>query len=113
MAVLVLADHQDGALSQPSRSTVAAAAKLGDVHVLIAGGATGPAAAAAAKLPSVAKVLTAEADIYANGLAEPMAALLVALSPGYSHLLAPASAGGKNVMPRAAALLDVQILSDI
>jgi electron transfer flavoprotein alpha subunit len=113
MAVLVLADHQDGALSQPTRSTVAAAAKLGDVHVLIAGGATGPAAAAAAKLPSVAKVLTAEADIYANGLAEPMAALLVALAPGYSHLLAPASAGGKNVMPRAAALLDVQILSDI
>ncbi|MCA4920300.1 MAG: electron transfer flavoprotein subunit alpha/FixB family protein, partial [Roseomonas sp.] len=113
MAVLVLADHQDGALSQPSRSTVAAASKLGDVHVLIAGGATGPAAAAAAKLPSVAKVLTAEADIYAHGLAEPMAALLVALAPGYSHLLAPASAGGKNVMPRAAALLDVQILSDI
>ena len=113
MAVLVLADHQDGALSQPTRSTVAAAAKLGDVHVLIAGGATGPAAAAAARLPSVAKVLTAEADIYANGLAEPMAALLVALAPGYSHLLAPASAGGKNVMPRAAALLDVQILSDV
>jgi electron transfer flavoprotein alpha subunit len=113
MAVLVLADHQDGALTQPTRSTVAAAAKLGDVHVLIAGGATGPAAAAAAKLPSVAKVLTAEADIYAHGLAEPMAALLVALAPGYSHLLAPASAGGKNVMPRAAALLDVQILSDI
>ena len=113
MAVLVLADHQDGALSQPTRSTVAAAAKLGDVHVLIAGGATGPAAAAAAKLPSVAKVLTAEAEIYAHGLAEPMAALLVALAPGYSHLLAPASAGGKNVMPRAAALLDVQILSDV
>jgi electron transfer flavoprotein alpha subunit len=113
MAVLVLADHQDGALTQPTRSTVAAAAKLGDVHVLVAGGATGAAAAAAAKLPSVAKVLTAEADIYANGLAEPMAALLVALAPGYSHLLAPASAGGKNVMPRAAALLDVQILSDI
>ena len=113
MAVLVLADHQDGALTQPTRSTVAAAAKLGDVHVLIAGGATGAAAAAAAKLPSVAKVLTAEAEIYAHGLAEPMAALLVALAPGYSHLLAPASAGGKNVMPRAAALLDVQILSDI
>jgi len=113
MAVLVLADHQDGALTQPTRSTVAAAAKLGDVHVLVAGGATGAAAAAAAKLPSVAKVLTAEADIYAHGLAEPMAALLVALAPGYSHLLAPASAGGKNVMPRAAALLDVQILSDI
>ena len=113
MAVLVLADHQDGALTQPTRSAVAAAAKLGDVHVLIAGGATGAAAAAAAKLPSVAKVLTAEADIYAHGLAEPMAALLVALAPGYSHLLAPASAGGTNVMPRAAALLDVQILSDI
>jgi electron transfer flavoprotein alpha subunit len=110
MTVLVLADHKDGALSQPTRSTVAAAKLLGDVHVLVAGEGAGAAAAAAAKLPGVAKVLTGpEAPV----LAEPLAALLVALAPGYSHLLAPASAAGKNVMPRAAALLDVQVLSDI
>ena len=70
------------------------------------------AAAAAAKLPGVAKVLTRR-RAEAHGLAEPLAALLVAMAPGYSHLLAPASAAGKNVMPRVAALLDVQILSDI
>ncbi|WP_198376415.1 electron transfer flavoprotein subunit alpha/FixB family protein [Neoroseomonas rubea] len=110
MAVLVLADHKDGALTQPTRSTVAAAQKLGEVHVLVAGEGAAAAAPAAAKLPGVAKVLTAEGG---PALAEPMAALIVALAPGYSHLLAPASAAGKNVMPRAAALLDVQILSDI
>jgi len=111
MAVLVLADHKDGALTQPTRSAVAAAAKLGEVSVLVAGSAA--AAQAAAKLPGVAKVLTADGDSYAHGLAEPLAALLVSLAPAYSHLLAPASAAGKNVMPRVAALLDVQVLSDI
>ena len=111
MAVLVLADHKDGALTQPTRSAVAAAAKLGPVSVLVAGSTA--AAQAAAKLPSVAKVLTADGETYAHGLAEPLAALLVTLAPGYSHLLAPASAAGKNVMPRVAALLDVQVLSDI
>jgi electron transfer flavoprotein alpha subunit len=110
MAVLVLADHKDGAVSQPTRSTVAAAQKLGEVHVLVAGEGAAAAAPAAAKLPGVTKVLTAEGG---PTLAEPLAALIVALAPGYSHLLAPASAAGKNVMPRAAALLDVQILSDI
>jgi electron transfer flavoprotein alpha subunit len=110
MAVLVLADHKDGAVSQPTRSTVAAAKALGDVHVLVVGEGAAAGAAAAAKLPGVAKVLTgAEGPV----LAEPLAALLVAMAPGYSHLLAPASAAGKNVMPRVAALLDVQILSDI
>lgn len=110
MAVLVLADHKDGAVSQPTRSAVAAAKMLGDVHVLVTGEGAAAGAAAAAKLPGVAKVLTgAEGPV----LAEPLAALLVALAPGYSHLLAPASAAGKNVMPRVAALLDVQILSDI
>ncbi len=113
MAVLVLADHKDGGITQPTRSTVAAAATLGEVHLLLAGEGAGAAAAAAAKLPGVAKVLTAEGGAVAHGLAEPVAALLVAMAPGYTHLLAPASAAGKNVMPRAAALLDVQILSDI
>jgi electron transfer flavoprotein alpha subunit len=110
MAVLVLADHKDGAVTQPTRSAVAAAQALGEVHVLVAGEGTAAGAAAAAKLPGVAKVLTAEGGAV---LAEPLAALLVALAPGYSHLLAPASAAGKNVMPRVAALLDVQVISDI
>jgi electron transfer flavoprotein alpha subunit len=111
MAVLVLVDHDGSAVTQPTRSTVAAAQTLGEVHALVLGAAE--AAQAAAKLPGIAKVLHSDAAQYANGLAEPTAALLVALAPNYSHLLAPASAGGKNVMPRAAALLDVQVISDI
>ncbi len=111
MAVIVLADHDGSAVTQPTRSAVAAAMKLGDVTVLV----LGPRAAAdsAAQVAGVAKVLHSDNALYANNLAEPVAALLVAMAPGYSHLLAPASAAGKNVMPRVAALLDVQVLSDI
>jgi electron transfer flavoprotein alpha subunit len=111
MIVLVLADHDESAVTQPTRSAIAAAAKLGDVHVLVLG--TRAAADAAAKVAGVAKVLHTEDALYGNALAEPVAALLVALAPEYSHLLAPASAAGKNVMPRVAALLDVQVISDI
>ncbi len=112
MTVLVLLDHEGSVIKQPSRSAVAAAAKLGDVHVLVAG--TNPeAAAAAAALPGVAKVVTAADAAYDHALAEPLAALLVALAPGYTHLLAGSTAIGKNVMPRVAALLDVQPISDI
>ncbi|HYZ34398.1 MAG TPA: FAD-binding protein [Crenalkalicoccus sp.] len=111
MAVLVLADHDGQAVTQPTRSTVAAAAKLGEVHLLVLGPRA--AAEAGAKLPQVAKVLHSDAEPYAHGLAEPVAALLVQMAPAYTHLLAPASAAGKNVMPRVAALLDVQVLSDI
>jgi electron transfer flavoprotein alpha subunit len=111
MAVLVLADHDGQAVTQPTRSAVAAASKLGEVHLLVLGPAA--AAQAAAKVPGVAKVLHADAELYAHGLAEPIAALLVGLAPQYRHLLAPASAAGKNVMPRLAALLDVQVISDI
>jgi electron transfer flavoprotein alpha subunit len=114
MAVLVLIDHENGLLKQPSRSAVAAAAKLGDVHALVAGHAdAGTAAEAAARLPGVAKVLKADSEIYAHALAEPLSALLVKLAPGYSHLLAASTAVGKNVMPRVAALLDVQPISDV
>ncbi len=113
MTVLILADHADGAVSQPTRSAVAAAVQLGDVHVLVAGADTAAAAAAAAALPGVAQVLTAEAPAYAHALAEPLAALIVALAPGYTHLLGASSAIGKNVMPRVAALLDVQPISDV
>ncbi|NOG71492.1 electron transfer flavoprotein subunit alpha/FixB family protein [Roseicella sp. DB1501] len=111
MAVLVLVDHDGAAVTQPTRSTVAAAEKLGEVHALVLGPKA--VAEAAAKMAGVAKVLHSDAEQYAHGLAEPIAALLVALAPNYSHLLAPASAAGKNVMPRAAALLDVQVISDI
>ena len=114
MAVLVLIDHENGLLKQPSRSAVAAASKLGDVHALVAGHAdVGASAAAAAQLPGIAKVLKVDSDAYAHALAEPLAALLVKLAPAYSHLLAAATAVGKNVMPRVAALLDVQPVSDI
>ena len=111
MAVLVLADHDGSAVTQPTRSAVAAASKLGDVTVLVLG--TRAVADSAAKVAGVAKVLHTEDALYANGLAEPLAALLVSMAPEYSHLLAPASAAGKNVMPRVAALLDVQVISDI
>jgi electron transfer flavoprotein alpha subunit len=114
MAVLVLIDHDNGFLKQPSRSAVAAAGKLGEVHALVAGHAdVGSSAKAAAQLPGVTKVLKVDSEAYAHALAEPLAALLVKLAPDYSHLLAAATAVGKNVMPRVAALLDVQPVSDI
>ena len=113
MTSLVLLEHEAGAIKQPSRSAVAAASKLGEVHVLVAGTDLAAAAAAAAKLPGVSKVLAADAAEYAHLLAEPMAALLVSLAPSYSHLLAATTAVGKNIMPRVAALLDLQPISDI
>jgi electron transfer flavoprotein alpha subunit len=107
MAILVLADRSGPAVSQPTRSAVAAAGKLGgEVHLLLLGA---EAREAASKLPGVAKVLVASGPAYDHGLAEPAAALMVALAEGYSHLLAPGSAMGKNIMPRVAALLDVQV----
>ena len=110
MSVLVLADRGE-TVSQPTRSAVAAAQKLGgDVHLLVLERA---GADAAAKLPGVAKVLVAGGEGNGHALAEPVAAQMVALAPGYTHLLAPGSATGKNVMPRVAALLDVQIISDV
>jgi electron transfer flavoprotein alpha subunit len=112
MTVLVLLDHEGSTIKQPSRSAVAAAMKLGDVHVLVVGtDPAGPAAAAA--LPGVAKVITAADAAYDHAMAEPLAALLVALAPGYTHILAGSTAIGKNVLPRAAALLDVQPISDV
>jgi electron transfer flavoprotein alpha subunit len=113
MTALVLLDYDKTAIKQPSRSAIAAAAKLGDVHALIAGTNIGPIAEMAARLPGVTTVLVADADTYEHALAEPLAALLVSLAPKYDHLLAAATAVGKNVMPRVAALLDVQPISDI
>ena len=113
MAVLVLLEFDAHGIKQPSRSAVAAATALGEVHALVAGIDLGGAAAAAAKLAGVSKVLTADSPALDHLMAEPMAALLVGLAPGYSHILAATTAVGKNVLPRVAALLDVQPISDI
>ncbi len=113
MTSLVLLEFDASGIKQPSRSAIAAAAALGDVHVLIAGVDLNGPAAAAAKIPGVSKVLVAESAALDHAMAEPTAALLLALAPGYSHMLAATTAVGKNVMPRVAALLDVQPISDI
>jgi electron transfer flavoprotein alpha subunit len=114
MAILVLADHDGKSIRKATLSTVAAAQKIGgDVHVLVAGGGCGDAAKAAAAIAGVAKVLHADGAPLAEELAENVAALLVALAKGYSHVLAPATSNGKNILPRAAALLDCQQISEI
>jgi electron transfer flavoprotein alpha subunit len=113
MTALVLLEFDAAGIKQPSRSAVAAARKLGEVHALVAGAGLADAAAAAAKLPGLAKVLTADHPALDHLLAEPAAALLAALAPAYSHVLAATTAVGKNIMPRLAALLDVQPISDI
>lgn len=113
MTALVLLEHDSGAIKQPSRSAAAAAVALGEAHGLVLGKGLDQAAQAAAKLPGLTKILVADADAFEHPLAEPVAALLVGLAPNYSHLLAAATALGKNVMPRVAALLDSQPISDI
>ena len=105
MTSLVLLEFDATGIKQPSRSAVAAASALGEVHVLVAGAGLSDASAAAAKLPGVAKVLVADNPALDHLMAEPTAALLVELAPNYSHLLAATTAVGKNVMPRVAALL--------
>ncbi len=114
MAVLVLAEHDNKALKSATLHAVTAAAKIdADVAILVAGQGCRAVAEAAAKVAGVKKVLLAEAPALEHALAEPLAALIVQLAPAYSHILAPATTIGKNVMPRAAALLDVAQLSDI
>jgi electron transfer flavoprotein alpha subunit len=113
MTVLVLIDHDSAGIKQPARSAIAAAAQLGEVHALVAGENIGAAVEAVAKIDKVAKVLVADDASYAHALAEPLAALIVSLAGDYSHILSASTAIGKNVMPRVAALLDVQQLSDI
>ncbi len=114
MATLVVLDFDATGIKQPARSAIAAALKLGaEVHGLIAGADIGAAAEQAAQIPGLAKILMAEDASLTHELAEPTAALIVALAPGYTHILQAATAAGKNMMPRAAALLDVQVISDI
>jgi electron transfer flavoprotein alpha subunit len=114
MAVLVLAEHTNTALGSATAKAVTAAKQLGgDVHVLVAGSGAAGAAAEAAKLDGVAKVLLADAPYLANGLAEEVAALVVPLMSNYDVLVAPSTASGKNIAPRVAALLDVMQVSDV
>jgi electron transfer flavoprotein alpha subunit len=114
MANLVLAEHDGKAVRKSTLNTVAAAQKVGgDIHVLVAGHSCGDAAKAAAQVAGVSKVLHADSAALADDLSENVAALIVSLAKGYSHVLAPATPNGKNVLPRAAALLDVQQISDI
>ena len=114
MSVLVIAEHDNASIKGATLNTVTAAAACGgDVHVLVAGHNAAAAAAAAAQIAGVAKVLHADAEGFAHGLAENVAAQVLAVASGYSHILFPATAGGKNVAPRVAAKLDVAQISDI
>ena len=114
MAVLVVAEHDNASLKPSTLNTVTAATKIGgDVAVLVAGAGCAAAAEAAAKIAGVAKVLVADAPYLEHPLAENLAPLVVALAKGYSHVLAPATTFGKNLLPRVAALLDVQQISEI
>ncbi|MGA4532384.1 electron transfer flavoprotein subunit alpha/FixB family protein [Ectopseudomonas chengduensis] len=114
MTILVIAEHTNAALAAATLNTVAAAQKIGgDIHVLIAGANAGAAAEAAAKIAGVAKVLVADNAAYANQLPENVAPLVAELGKSYSHILAAATSNGKNILPRVAAALDVDQISEI
>lgn len=114
MAILVIAEHDNQSLKGATLNTVSAAQKIGgEIHVLVAGSGCDAAAQEAAKIDGVAKVKVADAPCYEYQLAENVAALVIANAAGYTHILAPASSAGKNMLPRVAALLDVAQISDI
>ena len=114
MTILVIAEHDNKVLAPATLNTVAAAAKIGgDIHVLVAGQGAGAVAEAAAKVAGVAKVLVADNAAYAHQLPENVAPLVAELGKGYSHILAAATSNGKNILPRVAAQLDVDQISEI
>jgi electron transfer flavoprotein alpha subunit len=114
MTALVIAEHDNASIKGATLNTVTAALQCGgDVHILVAGSNAGAAAAAAAQIAGVAKVLHADGDALAHGLAENVTAQVLAVASAYSHILFPATATGKNVAPRVAAKLDVGQISDI
>jgi electron transfer flavoprotein alpha subunit len=118
MSVLVVAEHDNRTLKPATLHAVTAASEIAkaagsDVHILVAGKDCRAVAEAAAQIAGTAKVLLADDDAYDHGIAENLAPLIVKLAPGYSHVLAPATTSGKNLMPRVAALLDVMQISDI
>ena len=114
MTVLLIAEHDNASLKDATYKALTAALKMGgDVHVLVAGNQAQAAAAQAAKLDGVKKVLHVESPALERPVAEPMAAVIVGLAGAYEHLVAAATTNGKNYMPRVAALLDVMQISDI
>jgi electron transfer flavoprotein alpha subunit len=114
MVALVIAEHDNGSLKGSTHHTVTAAAQCGgDVHILVAGSNAGAAAEQAAQIAGVSKVLVADAAHFADGLAENVAEQALAIAGSYSHILAPATAYGKNILPRVAAKLDVAQISEI
>ena len=114
MTALVIAEHDNASIKGATLNTVTAAAQCGgDVHVLVAGHNAGAAAAAAAQIAGVSKVIHADAEGLAHGLAENVTAQVLAIAANYSHIVFPATASGKNVAPRVAAKLDVGQLSDV
>ena len=114
MSILVIAEHDNNAIRPSTLNTVGAAVQLeGDVMLLVAGSGSEQVAEAGARIAGVSKVLHADAAHYEHGLAEELAPLVLACSAGVSHILAPASTFGKNLMPRVAALLDVGMVADI
>ena len=114
MTILLYAEHDNAGLSeQTAKALTAAKAIGGDIHVLVAGSNAAAVAAAAANLDGVTKVLHADGHAFAHALAETTAALIVSLAPAYDTIVAPATANGKNVLPRVAALLDVMQVSDV
>ena len=114
MTNLVIAEHEEGELKGATLNTVAAAQAIGgETHLLVAGSGCSAVADAAAKVEGVAKVLLADSAEYDRSIAENLAPLIVGLAGGYSHVLAPATTFGKNVMPRVAAMLDAQQISEI
>lgn len=114
MTTLVIAEHDNASLKGSTLNTITAATQCGgDVHVLVAGHNAGAAAQAAAQIAGVAKVLHADAAYFADGLAENVAEQILTIASAYSHILAPATAYGKNILPRVAAKLDVSQISEI
>ena len=114
MTVLILAELNGNDLSEDATAKAISAAKgLGDVHVLCASSNCSSAANSAAKLSGVSKVLCIDSEVFGNGMAEPIADLVVSMSGDYEHIMAPATNSAKNILPRVAALLDVMVITDI
>lgn len=114
MAILIVAEHNDGSFAAATLNAVTAARQIGgDIHILVAGQGVGSVAEAAAQVEGVAKVLVADAAHFAHQLPENVAPLIAEMANQYSHVIAPATTNGKNCLPRAAALLDVDQISEI
>lgn len=114
MTILVIAEHDNATIKPATLNTITAAQKIGgDIHVLVAGNGVSGAATAASKIAGVAKVITMDDAALANDLAETIAPAIVSIGKNYTHILAPSTTTGKNILPRVAALIDVQMLSDV